>query len=100
MVLEEITYFVNGKKHYATVKKVSILSPGLMLRRSSPPLLFTLSKDKNFSIISLFCKPFRAIWLDENMKSTKVIDVKNWKWRIPGHGKYLLEIPLRTTTQK
>jgi uncharacterized membrane protein (UPF0127 family) len=100
MVLEEVNYFIDGKKHKILAKKVSAFSTGLMFRRSPPPLLFALSKDKSFSIISLFCKPFRAIWLDENMKSTKVIDVKSWKWRIPGHGKYLLEIPLRTTIKK
>ena len=97
MVLEEIIYFVKGKRHKVLVKKVSIRSTGLMFRKNSPPLLFSLSKNKKFSIITLFCKPFRAIWLDENMKATQVIDVKNWKWRIPGYGKYLLEIPSRTT---
>ena len=100
MVLEEVTYFVNGKKHRISAKKVSVFSTGLMFRRNPNPLLFTLSRDKSFSIISLFCKPFRAIWLDEKMESTKVIDVKDWKWKIPGHGKYLLEIPLRTTIKK
>jgi uncharacterized membrane protein (UPF0127 family) len=100
MVLERIYYTVNGKPHRVFVKRVSISSTGLMFRRYSPPLFFTLPRQKKFSIISLFCKPFRAIWLDEKMRATKVIDVKSWKWRIPGYGKYLLEIPLATTQKK
>ena len=100
MVLEKISYFVKGKKKVIEVKKVTPLSTGLMFRRSSPPLLFVLNKEQNFSIISFFCKPFRAIWLDKNMKSTQVVDVKKWIWRIPGRGKYLLEIPLRTVSKK
>ncbi|MBT6820206.1 hypothetical protein HOA55_02540 [archaeon] len=97
MVLEKFTYFVDGKKKTIDVKKVSIFSPGLLFRRKSPPLLFTLRKEKSFSIFSLFCKPFKAIWIDEKKRTTKIVDVKNWKLNIRGHGKYLLEIPTRIT---
>ncbi len=91
MALEDFNYFVDGKKKKAKVKKVSILSPGLLFRKNSPPLLFTLRREKNFSIFSTFCKPFQAIWLDENCRAIKILDVKSWKMRIPGRGKYLLE---------
>jgi len=95
MVLKKIIYFVEGKKHTVNAKKVFFLSPGLMFRRKSPPLLFTLPKEMTFPIGSIFCKPFKAIWLDKNMNATNVIDVKTWKYKINGRGKYLLEIPLR-----
>ncbi len=97
MVLKEITYFINGKKKKIKVKKVNPFSSGLLFRKKSPPLLFTLPKEIRFPITSIFCKPFKAIWLDKNMKATQIIDVKTWKWKIPGKGKYLLEIPSVTT---
>jgi len=97
MTLKKITYFIDGKKKIIDVKKVSPMSPGLLFRRKSPPLLFSLSKETSFSIFSIFCKPFKAIWLDENMCATQIVDVKTWKWKIPGKGKYLLEIPVTTT---
>ncbi|MFH1238404.1 MAG: hypothetical protein V1491_03130 [archaeon] len=99
MVLKKITYFVNGKKKNINVKNCDTLLKkflGLMFKKNSPPLLFVFNKTKILSIHSLFCKPFIAIWLDEKMCSTKVVDVKNWKLNISGKGKYLLEIP-RTT---
>ena len=101
MVLREITYFVNGKSKKAKAKVCNTLSKkfwGLMFKKNSPPLLFIFDKNKILSIHSLFCKPFTAIWLDKKMRSTKVVDVKNWKLNISGNGKYLLEIP--RTTQK
>ena len=97
MVLEKITYFVDGKKK--TIEAKILKSPlqkslGLMFQKNSPPLFFTSNALDYNPIHSLFCKPFRAIWLDEKMHSTKVVDVKNWKLNISGRGKYLLEIPL------
>lgn len=65
---------------------------GLMFKKNSPPLLFVFEKEKKLSIHSLFCRPFKAIWIDENKKVTKIVDVKNWKLSISGKGKYLLEI--------
>ncbi|MCK5321491.1 DUF192 domain-containing protein [Candidatus Pacearchaeota archaeon] len=99
MVLKEITYFINGKGKKIKVKICNTPSKkflGLMFKKNSPPLLFIFNKNKTLSIHSLFCKPFKAIWLDEKMHSTKVVDVKNWKLNISGRGKYLLEVP-RTT---
>ncbi len=93
MRLKKFTYFVKGKKKTIEVKHVSTFSSGLLFRKSSPPLLFTLKKLKKFSIFSLFCKPFKAIWLDEKRNVIKSLDVKTWKFNIPGKGKYLLEIP-------
>lgn len=99
MALEKITYYVGGKRKTIkakVLKSVSEKGAGLMFRKNSPPLFFVFDKNKTLSIHSLFCKPFKAIWLDEKMRSTKVIDVKTWKLNISGHGKYLLEVPLTT----
>lgn len=98
--LKKINYYVGRKKYGIQVKKVFFLSSGLLFRKNSPPLLFTLPKKMKFSIGSIFCNPFRAIWLDENMKATKVVDVKKWKWKIDGFGKYLLEIPFNKLKTK
>jgi len=100
MALEKITYYVNGRKKTIKVKKVSIYSSGLMFQKNSPPLLFNQRKNKYLPIISLFCKPFKAIWLDEEMHATQVTDVKKWKWWISGSGKYLLEIPMLLENNK
>ena len=100
MVLEKFSYYRGKKKKTIFVKKVSIFSSGLMFKSKSPALLWELSKDKKFSIISWFCKPFTAIWLDKNRKITKIVDVKTWNFRISGRGKYLLEIPTRITLKE
>lgn len=97
MVLEKITYYIDGKKQ--TVQAKILKNPlekslGLMFKKNSPPLFFTNNALNYNPITSLFCKPFRAIWLDEKMQATKVVDVKSWKLTIHGRGKYLLEIPL------
>jgi uncharacterized membrane protein (UPF0127 family) len=96
MVLKTISYFVEGKKKKikvkvcdTPVKKIS----GLMFKERSPPLLFIFKKNKNLSMHSFFCKPFKAIWLDDKMHSTKIMDINNWKLNISGKGRYLLEIP-------
>ncbi|MCR4285239.1 MAG: hypothetical protein NUV97_04335 [archaeon] len=96
MVLKEINYFINGKKRKIKVQEVSVFSTGLMFRLNSPPLLFNLNKEKWFSITGIFCRPFKAIWLDEKMRATKIVDVKNWKIGVSGRGKYLLEVPITT----
>ena len=93
MVLKKFIYFSKGKKKTLMVKPVSTFSTGLLFKKTSPPLLFTLRKSKKFSIFSIFCKPFKAIWLDEKKHVIKFLVVKNWKFNIPGEGKYLLEIP-------
>jgi len=68
---------------------------GLMFRKNPGPLLFEFGKPTRASIHSLFCKPFRALWLLDG----KVIDdklVKLWKLRIRPKSKFdqLVEIPL------
>lgn len=101
MVLKEIIYFVDGKRKKINAEIVNTplgKFKGLMLKKNSPPLLFIFNKEKNLSIHSFFCKPFKAIWLDKNMNSTKTIDSKSWKINYNGNGKFLLEIP--TTTLK
>lgn len=65
---------------------------GLMFKKKSPPLLFIFKKEKNICIHSFFCKPFKAIWLNKNMKPTKELDISNWRPHFSGHGKYLLEV--------
>ena len=98
MALKEITYFTDNLKKKKIKVKIcdTILSKtiGLMFKKDSPPLLFIFNKNKILRIHSLFCKPFTAIWLDEKMSSTKVVDVKKWKLDISGRGKFLLEVPV------
>lgn len=97
--MKEITYFTEDKKKKINVKICDTLLKkftGLMFRQNSPPLLFVFSKNKRLSIHSWFCKPFTAIWLDDKMNSTEIIEINNWKTNVVGKGKYLLEIP-RTT---
>jgi uncharacterized membrane protein (UPF0127 family) len=95
MGLKKITYTDDKSiKKIIKVKKVSIFSTGLMFRRRSDPLLFDMGKSRNFSIHSLFCKPFTAIWLDEKFNTTCSVDIFKWKINISGKGRYLLEIPL------
>ena len=99
MKLKKITYHVDGKKKTIKAKILKTTlekGTGLMFRKNSPPLLFPCKKFQWLPITSIFCKPFKAIWLDDKMHATKVIDVKKWKFNINGYGKYLLEIPLTT----
>ena len=103
MVLKTIAYFVNGKRETIGVKILDTITSkarGLMFRKRSPPLLFIFNKNKTIQIHSFFCKPFRAIWLDEKMNVTKIVDVKNWKLNISGKGKFLLEIPASLKNNK
>jgi len=96
MALKKITYFVDGKKKTIKVKVCDTIlkkSLGLMFRKNSPPLLFIFNKNKKLSIHSFFCKPFKAIWLDDKMHATKVSNIDNWRLNISGKGKFLLEIP-------
>jgi uncharacterized membrane protein (UPF0127 family) len=97
MVLTPFVYFKNNKKLSIKVKPcTSIWSKvsGLMFRKNSPPLLFILNKNQSLTIHSFFCKPFKAIWIDDKKQITKEEVVKNWKPAISGYGKYLLEIPI------
>jgi len=100
MKLKKITYYTDGKKKTINAKLCDTILKkftGLMFRGKCPPLLFIFNKNKTLTIHSFFCKPFRAIWLDEKMQTTKIIDVKNWRLNISGKGKSLLEIPLPST---
>jgi len=97
------TYYIKGKKK--TIKAKICDTPmkkimGLMFQKNSPSLLFIFNKNKKLSIHSLFCRPFRAIWLDDKFRATKITDVKTWKFNISGHGKYLLEIPFTIKKNK
>lgn len=95
--MELVTYYIDGKKK--TIQAKVLKNPfqkalGLMFRIHPKPLFFTNNAITYIPITSIFCKPFRAIWLDKNFNAIQVTDVKNWKFHIPGSGKYLLEIPL------
>ncbi len=95
--MKNFTYFENKKKKLIKVKVCENLwnkFSGLMFRKNSPPLLFVFNKEKTLSIHSFFCKPFIAIWLDEEKKVTKKIKITKWLPNISGRGKYLLEIPV------
>ena len=98
-MLKKFIYYNNeGKKTKIYIKPCNTIMSkflGLMFKSKSPPLLFIFNKQKKLTIHSLFCKPFKAIWLDENKKVTKTEDVDKWKLSISGHGKYLLEIPIK-----
>ena len=48
MVLKKFTYKLRGKNKSINVKPVSVFSTGLMFRKNSPPLLFTLDKERKF----------------------------------------------------
>jgi len=96
MALKQITYYINNKPHKIKAKPLTTIiqkATGLMFRSQSPPLLFIFNKNKTLTIHSLFCKPFKAIFLDDKMQATKIIDIKKWKLNISDKGKYLLEIP-------
>ncbi len=103
MALKSITYFIEGEKKKIKVKICSTIlekASGLMFKKNSPPLLFVFNKNKIIQIHSFFCKPFKAIWLDDEMHATKIIDVDNWKLNISGKGKFLLEIPTSLKNNK
>ena len=96
MVLERINYFVNGKKKKINAKVCKTPLKkflGLMFKKNSPPLLFIFKKEKNLTVHSFFCKPFKAIWLDKNMSQIKSLEVKDWRLNLSGRGNFLLEIP-------
>ncbi len=72
---------------------------GLMFRNKNQlkPLLFEFEKPTKQGIHSIFCKPFKAVWLNNG----KVIDekiVKHFSLYIKPKGKFtqLIEIPLDT----
>ncbi len=95
MRLKSFIYYDGKKKKIIKVKPVSPYSTGLMFKKNSANLLFSLKRERSLDITSLFCLPFRAIWLDKNRKILQSLDVKEQRWRIPGKGMYLVEIPLK-----
>jgi uncharacterized membrane protein (UPF0127 family) len=97
MKLQEFTYYKNNNKKTIQVEVCDTIwkkFSGLMFRKNSKPLLFPFNKEKNLSIHSFFCKPFKAIWIDDKMRITKEEEVFNWRPFFSGYGKYLLEIPI------
>ena len=99
--MTKFTFYSKKKEFILNVKECKTIwskFSGLMFRKTSPPLLFIFSKEKNLSIHSFFCKPFKAIWLDDNKQITQIVDVKKWKSSMSGRGKYLLEIPFTSSS--
>lgn len=67
---------------------------GLMFKKKSKPLLFIFKNKKRRAIHSFFCKPFVAIWFDDD----EIVDVKiikKHKFSIKPEKEFnkLLEIP-------
>ena len=67
---------------------------GLMFRKDRKALLFKFEKPTKQAIHSFFCKPFIAIWFNND----KIVDgefVKPWKFSVKPKEKFdkLLEIP-------
>lgn len=74
---------------------------GLMFRKESKSLLFVFGSKNRRAIHSFFCKPFYAIWFDDN----EIVDerlVENWKFIVrPKKGfNKLLEIPTESEALK
>jgi len=74
---------------------------GLMFQKYPPALLFNFKKPNNQPIHSYFCKPFIAIWFNNN----KIADIKfvePWKLSIKPKNKFnkLLEIPINNNLFK
>jgi uncharacterized membrane protein (UPF0127 family) len=65
---------------------------GLMFKSKSKPLLFKFKKNQPIRIHSLFCKPFHALWLDDNKHVIKAELIDKQRFSISGEGRYLLEI--------
>lgn len=95
MVLSKF-YFYSGKKRVSLVVKEckSLWSKfsGLMFRKKGPALIFIFNREKMLTIHSFFCKPFVAIWLDNQKRITKIEKVPSWKCSVSGFGRYLLEV--------
>jgi len=73
---------------------------GLMFRKNPPVLLFIFKKPTKQPIHSFFCKPFRAIWLNEG----KIIDEKTvlpFKLSVIPKGNFteLVEIPSKSAAK-
>ena len=82
-------------------KNIFSQTRGLMFKKNSKPLLFIFKTAKKRAIHSFFCKPFFAIWFENN----KIVDVKivrNWKFSIKPAERFdkLLEIPEGDVTFK
>jgi len=86
---------IRGKKIEVEVcESIFEKARGLMFRTNPKALLFKFKKPTNQAIHSLFCKPFRAIWL----KNGEIIDekiVKPFSFSIKPQGKFteIVEIP-------
>ena len=111
MTPQPFTFTHQNKTHTIKVKPLTTIlqkASGLMFRKNSYPLLFIFKKPTRQPIHSFFCKPFIAIWFNQN----KIIDVKlvkPFRLSIKPRDKFtkLLEIPSNnpiftkiTTTRK
>lgn len=68
---------------------------GLMFRKNPKPMFFVFKKPTRQAIHSFFCKPFRAIWLNEgNVVDEKIVKPFRISVRPKEGFTHLLEIPL------
>ena len=65
-----------------------------MFSEKSYALLFIFNKKTQSPIHSFFCRPFIAIWFNDN-KIIDIQDINNWRYSIKPRERYdkLLEIP-------
>jgi len=86
-----------GKSFCIDVKKCESFfskAMGLMFKGKSRPLLFIFNKSTRQAIHSFFCRPFLAVWFD-NEEIVDVKMIKPWRCFIYPKSKFnkLLEIP-------
>jgi uncharacterized membrane protein (UPF0127 family) len=95
MVLENFSFYLNGKKKNVRVRRCeSIFSKflGIMFQGNFVPHLFVFKKEQRITIHSFFCVPFVGIWLDKNKKAVAVKKIHPFNPYIYHRGMYLLEI--------
>lgn len=98
MVLVDFSFYLKGEKIKISVRECKSLFShikGLMFSKSNQALLFIFQKETFQPIHSFFCKPFIAVWFNNN----KIVDIKKvdtWKLSIKPREKFnkLLEIPI------
>lgn len=60
--------------------------------------VFNTENKLNFHMLFMFF-PIDMLFLDSKLKITKIIHAKPWQIGLVGHGKYVIELPFRTTAK-
>jgi len=102
--MKAILKYKNHKIEIKNIKECQGINKfiGLMFKpKNTEALLFEFSKPISIKIHSLFCKPFLAIWLDENNKiiEVKIID-KIGTYKPKKQFSKILEVPLNKNYNK